>query len=145
MTQIGSVTLDIPVAYRRSGYTVSMMGSQNDSEGFNELRELFAKAEFGTAIHAVPGERPFGEDLTDDLSLTQYVIFTHGTSGKPQDGYYLLRPGHSFVEDRTPEGHSYVWSINLFFLGTDSFYQNGFVVKGMTDVATEKDDNGWGI
>ena len=85
MTQIGSVTLDIPTAYRREGYAVSMVGSHNDSEGFNELRELFAKAEFGTAIHAVPGERPFGEDLTDDLRLTQFCVFTHCTAGKVQD------------------------------------------------------------
>ena len=140
MTVFGSLTIDVPVAYRRRGYNVQMQGSQNDSLGFNQLREMFAKAEFGTAIHAIPGERPFGEDLTDDLRLTQFCVFTHGTSGKVPDGYYLLRPGHSFVEDQTPEGHSYVWAIVLFFLGTLSYYSHAYRVKGIDEL-----DNDWGI
>ncbi len=142
MTVIGALTIDIPVAYRRRGYSVRMQGSHNDSGGFNQLREMFAKAEYGTAIHPVPGERPFGEDLTNDLRLTQFIIFSdpHGASEKPQDGYYLLRPGHSFVEDHTPEGHDYVWSIVLFFLGTISYYSHAYRAKGIDEV-----ENDWGI
>ena len=140
MTLIGAITIDVPVLYGRGGYAVVMSGSFDDSLGFNELRELFAKAEYGSAIHAVPGARPFGEDLTDASLNTQYVSFTHGVSGKPQNGYYLLRPGHSFSDDESPEGHSYVWSIALFFLGTTAIYQDGYKLKSLESVT-----NDWGL
>lgn len=141
MTQIGDLTIDVPVSYRRSGYSARMMGSMDDSDGFNQLRELFAKTDLGSAIHRIPGDRPLGEDLTDELRNTKHCIFTHGTTGKVQDGYYLLRPAHSFIEDETPIGHSYVWSIVLFFIGTYSFYQDGYRMKELA-VATVND---WAI
>lgn len=140
MTLIGAVTIDIPVLYRRSGYAVVMAGSLEDSAGFNELRELFAKTEFGTAIHQVPGARPFGEDMTEDSLNTQYVSFSHGISGKAQDGYYLLRPGYSFADDESPEGHDYVFSLSLFFLGTSAYYQDGYKMKELDEL-----DSDWGI
>ena len=140
MTLLGAITIDIPVAFTRRGYNVSLRGSFNDSIGFNELREMFAKAEFGGAVHAVPGERPFSEDLTDASVNTQYATFTHGTDGKVQDGWYLLRPGHAFVEDHTPEGHSYVFMIRLFWIGTTAIYQDGYKLKSLASVT-----NDWGI
>jgi len=140
MTQIGSITIDTPVGYRRKGYDVQMRGSQADSDGLVRLREMFAKAEFGTVIHRVPGDRPYGEDLDDDLVNTQYCQFTHGFGDKPQDGYYLLRPGFSYVDDETPEGHHYVWGLNMFFLGTVSFYSHAYRGKNI-----DKEENDWGI
>ena len=123
MTKIGTITIDVPATYARTGYEVTMTGCFDDKTRFNELREAFAKADTGTTIHAVPGARPYGEDMTLDEILTQLCVFTAGTDGKVQDGYYLLRPHFSFIEDETPEGHSYVFSIRLFFLGTDAYYQ----------------------
>lgn len=140
MTKVGDVTIDTPVTYNRRGYNAILEGSFDDSLGFNELREMWAKADFGSAIHEVPGERPYGEDLTEDSQNTQYIIFTHGTSGKPQNGYYLLRASHNFVEDRSPEGHSYVFAVALFFLGTTAIYQDGYLLTEQEDVT-----NNWGI
>jgi hypothetical protein len=123
MTTIGTITIDTPATYARAGYEVTVTGCFDDAPRFNQLREAFAKADYGTAVHAVPGGRPYGEDMTKDEVLTVYCTWTHGTEGKIQDGWYLLRPPHSFIEDETPEGHSYVFSIRLFFLGTDAYYQ----------------------
>lgn len=123
MTTIGTVNIDIPYLYHRRGYDVTLSGYVDTEAEFTQMRELYAKAEYGTAIHQVPGERPYGEDLTVDAVNTVYCTWTHGTSGKVQDGWYLLRPSHSFVEDESPEGHSYVYTIRLVFLGTDSYYQ----------------------
>lgn len=140
MTQIGDLTIDTPVSYDRSGYFVSLYGSMDDEDGFNKLREMFAKTAAGSAIHQIPGDRPIGEDLTDELRNTKFCQFTEGTDGKVQNGYYLLRPSHDFVEDETPEGHSYVWSISLFFIGTKGYYQPGFIIKKL-----ERATNDWGI
>jgi hypothetical protein len=140
MTQIGSITINIPASYKRTGYQVTLFGLFYTSGSFNQLREMFAKAEYGAAVHQIPGARPWGEDLTDDLANTQYCTFTHGTSGKVQDGYYLLMPGHSFVEDQSAEGHSYTFSVNLFFLGTIDYYSHAYRVKDIDEVV-----NDWGI
>ena len=140
MTLIGAITIDVPVLYSRSGYNTSMAGSFNDSVGFNELREMYAKAIYGTAIHPIAGGRPFGEDLTETAQNTQYVQITEGLSGKSQNGYYLLRGGYTFAEDESPEGHSYVWKISLFFLGTSAYYQDAYALKSLAAVSSE-----WGI
>ena len=140
MTTIGTVTIDIPYLFNRRGYDVALAGYVDTSDEFNQMRELFAKAEYGTSVHAVPGERPYGEDLTADEVNTVYCTWTHGTSGKVQNGWYLLRPGYSFVEDDSPEGHSYVYRIRLFFLGMDSYYQAGYEL-----VDLEALDSDWTI
>lgn len=67
---------------------------------------------------------------------TQYCIWTHGTSGKPQDGFYLLR-AFEFTEDESPEGHDYVFRATLFFMGTNSQYQDGARAKNMEDVTND--------
>jgi hypothetical protein len=127
MTTIGTVTITTPYAYSRRGYAIAL-SSCVDEEEFNQMRELFAKAEYGTAVHQIPGERPYGEDLTADEVNTVYVTWTHGTSGKVQNGYHLLRPSFSFTESGTPEGLNYVYNIRLFFLGTTSYYQACYAV-----------------
>ncbi len=143
MTTVGPVPMTAPATYNRDGYNVNIACAQADADLFNQMRELFSKAIFGTSIKAIPGARPWGQDHTDELKNTQYVAFTHGTPGKPQDGYYLLRPDFSFVEDESPIGHSYVFTIPLFFLGTTAYYQPAILVKGMTDVEDEIDENDW--
>ena len=140
MTTIGTVTVDIVTVYTRRGYGLSLVVVDDGSARFNQLRELWAKSDVGTAVHMVPGERLYGEDLTADSIHTVYCDFTVGTPGKVQDGYYLLRPQFSFVEDETPEGHSYAASFNLFFLGTTAYYQAAY---GLVDL--EALDSDWGL
>ena len=139
MTTIGSVTISVPASYGRSGYDVQLRGSMSSSTLFNQLRELFAKAEYGTAIHKIPGSRPYGEDLTDELANTQHVDFTDGTTGKAQDGYYLLQPSYIYSDDESPEGHSYVFTINLFFLGTLAYYSHAYRVKILDELESDWD------
>jgi len=139
MTSIGTVTITTPYAYNRRGYSITL-SSCVDEDQFNQMRELFAKAEYGTAVHQIPGERPYGEDLTADQVNTVYVTWTHGTTGKVQSGYHLLVPSFSFVETGTPEGLNYVYTIGLFFLGTLSYYQACYAVIDL-DVL----DSDWGI
>ena len=136
MTQIGSLTLDTPVSYRYSDYQVQMRGSQVDADDFTQLREMFAKAKYGSTVHPVPG-RPLGEDLTDGLLNTKFIQFTHGTTGKPLDGYYLLLSGYGYSDDETPEGHSYVFTMNIFYLGSRSQYSEGFRCKNIEERASE--------
>ncbi len=140
MTQIGTITVTVPMLYRRRGYDCNFTGYMEDEDLFNQMRELFAKTDTGTAIQPVPGERPYGEDLTLDSRNTQLCVFTSGTSGKPQDGYYLLRPSFMYVEDETPRGYTYVFDINLFYLGSDAFYSAAYSVVDL-DVL----DSDWGI
>lgn len=140
MTQIGTVIVDVPRTYRRNGYAVSMNIYVETEELFTQMRELFAKADYGTAIHSIPGERPYGEDLTAEGRNTQYVIFTSGTSGKVSNGWYLLRPSFAYVENDTPRGYTYVYDINLFFLGTDAYYQSCYSCVGL-----EVEESDWDI
>ncbi len=139
MTTIGTVNIDLPFLYHRRGYEVVLNGYVDTSAEFNQMRELYAKTEWGTAVHRIPGERPYGEDLTADSVNTVLCQFTHGTAGKVQDGYYLLRPNFVFAEDATPEGHSYVYTIRLFFLGTTSFYQACYYVTDMETLDSDWD------
>ena len=139
------MTVDTPAIMRRDGYNVSLTVTSDTSAQFNQIRELWAKTDYGTAVHPVPGERPYGEDMTTEQRNTQYVDFTSGTTGKPQDGWYLLRPSHRFYEDESPEGHSYYAVVNLFFLGTDQYYQQGYVVGDMLDAEDDAALNEWGI
>ena len=139
MTTIGTVTVTTPYVFNRRGYAVTLASCVTEDE-FVQMRELFAKAEYGTAIHAVPGTRPFGEDLTADSVNTVYITWTVGTSSKPQNGYYLLRPGFSYVDDETPEGHNYIYTIRLFFLGTLAFYTACYACLDLEVV-----DSDWGI
>ena len=148
MTTIGVVTIDVPAEFTRDGYSVNLKGSSGPlvdctdttpQVRFNQLRELFAKARVGAAIHDIPGARPVGEDLTDDLHNTYYIDWTHGMTGKVQDGYYLLMPDFSFIDGGGVDGYWYVWSINLFFLGTRSIYCEGFRCKRIDEMVTEWD------
>lgn len=145
MTQIGVLVVDWPTVYRFGDYTVELVGAVDRDEDLHSLRELFAKARVGTAVHDIPGDRPRGEDMDDDLRNTQYVQFTHGD--RPVTAWYLLR-GYAFFQDETAVGMdegAYVFRAGLFFIGTTAFYQAGFAVKDMEDVEDEKDDNSWGI
>ena len=139
MTTIGVVTVSIPYSYRRQGYGISLSSIVDETE-FNQMRELYAKAEYGTSVHAIPGDRPYGEDLTADQVNTVYITWTVGTTGKIQNGYYLLRPSHSFIETENPEGLNYVYHIRLFFLGTTSYYQACYAV-----IDLERLDSDWSI
>ena len=145
MTQIGVLVIDVPTEYRWGQYEVTLVGSVDRDEDLHSLRELFAKSRVGTAVHDVTGTRPFGEDMDEDQRNTQYVQFTHGD--RPITGWYLLR-GFRMFQNETPVGADeaqYAFTVDLFFLGTDAFYQAGFIVKDMEDVEDEIDDNDWGI
>ena len=140
MTTIGPVTIQGPAEYRRRGYNVTVVGLISAADIFNSLRELFAKAEAGSKVHDdIPGSRPIGEDLTAGSVNTHYCDWTQGTTGKPQDGWYLLR-SFEFSDDETPEGHDYVFRAVLFFMGTDAYYQPAFRVNNSEDV-----ENDWDI
>lgn len=140
MTTIGTINLTTPYLYSRSGYDVTVSACVDEDE-FQQMRELFAKANYGSTVHPVPGERVFGEDLTADAVNTVYCTWTHRTSDtKVQDGWYLLRPTFSYSEDDSPEGHAYVYTIRLTFLGTDSYYQACYVVLDLETL-----DSDWSI
>jgi len=145
MTQIGTLTVNWPSTYRFRDYGVDLIGGVDRDEDLHSLRELFAKCRAGTAVHDIPGDRPRGEDMDDDLRNTQYVQFTHGD--RPITAWYLLR-GYDFFQDETPVGAdeaAYIFTAVLFMIGTDAFYQAGYVVKDMEDVEDELADNSWGI
>lgn len=126
--------------YRYRDYDVSVSGTNEDADEFNQLAELYSIARAGAAIRQIPGRAPTGFDHTEDSLCTRYVDFTHGS--KPRDGWYLLMPGYSFFEDVTPMGFAYNFSIGLFYLGRhDVDYQMGYRVKSLSrDI-----DNDWGI
>jgi len=136
MTTIGPVTLTVPSEYRRSGWDVTVTVLQGTEALFTSLHELFGKCSYGTTIHGVPGAYPWGEDLAADEVNTQYCDFTDGTSGKPIDGWYLLR-GFSYTEDETPEGHHYVMVLSLFLVGTNALYECGEMVIDLEDVVND--------
>lgn len=143
MTQIGVLTIDVPTEYRWGQYNVTLIGSVDRDEDLHSLRELFAKSRVGTAVHDIPGTRPFGEDMDDDQRNTQYVQFTHGD--RPVTGWYLLR-GFSMFQDESPRGadcDAYLFNVTLFFVGKTSFYVAGFAVKDMEDVEDEVLENDW--
>ena len=140
MTQIGVAVVDIPAEYRYSQYGVVMRGAVDRDEDLHSMRELFAKSRVGTAVHNVPGTRPFGEDMDEDQRNTQYVQFTHGD--RPITGWYLLR-SFSLFQDETPMGAdcaTYAFSVDLFFLGTVSYYVAGFACKDLDEA-----DSDWGF
>lgn len=139
MTTIGTITVNAPNRYERIGYEVMVTALVTETQ-FNQMRELFSKADYGTAIYQIPGARPYGDDLTADAVNTVYCTWTHGTSSKVPNGWYLLRPTFRYVEDESAEGHSYVYAINLFFLGTDSSYSHCYGITGSGDL-----DNDWEI
>jgi len=139
VTKIGSLTISSPSEYVREGSQVSLTVLQAGEALFQSLKELFLDAEYGTVVHEVPGSRPIGEDLTPDNSYTVYCLFTHGTSGKPDDGYHLLR-GYTYFDDESPEGHSYVMMLRLFYLGSTATLQDGYIVFDL-----EEEENDWDI
>jgi len=128
LTQIDALTIDVPVSYTFQDYNIQLNGSMDTLLRLTELREKFAEAPTGTAIHAIPGRRPKGEDMTDDNRLTAYIQFTHGD--RPIDGWYLLR-GFSMYQNETPLGVAYNWAINLFYLGTDAYYTACYLVTDL--------------
>ena len=145
MTQIGVLIIDIPAEYSFSQYAVTMRGAVDRDEDLHSIRELFALSRTGTAVHAIPGRRPVGEDMDADLRNTQYVQFTHGD--RPITAWYLLR-GFSLFQDETPMGadcETYAFTVDLFFLGTTAYYVAGFAVMGMEDVEDEIADDDWGF
>ena len=140
MTQIGAFIIDWPSSYRYGDYTVELVGAVDRDEDLHSLRELFAKARAGTAVHDIPGDRPRGEDMDNDLRNTQYIQFTHGD--RPVTGWYLLR-SYSFFQDETPTGadcETYIFRGGLFFIGTTGFYCAGFSMMDLDEL-----DNDWGI
>ncbi len=138
MTTIGPITLDVPVNYTRRDYDIEVFGTVATLNQLNEIKELFAKALAGSAIHSdIPGERPLGEDLTEDNQNTRYILWTHGD--KPLDGWYLLRGAQTFQDD-SPVGFAYNFTLSLFFLGSTAYYQAGFAMKDLEVAASD-----WGI
>ena len=146
MTQIGVIPLEVPVDYRFGDQSVTMSGiieTDCDSpEELHGLRELFAHAYYGTSIHGSLGGKPVGEDMDADRRNTQYIQFTHGD--RPITGWYLLQ-GFTMFQDVTPLGFAYNFDVVLFFKGTKSYYQPGFMVDDMDDVGDEVADNDWSI
>jgi len=139
LTTIGPVTLSVPSEYRRSGWDVTVTVLQASQALFTSLHELFGKCSTGTALHSIPGAYPQGEDMSADEVNTQYCDFTDGTTGKPVDGWYLLR-GFSYMDDESPEGHEYTITLSLYLLGTNALYECGELV-----IDLEEETNDWNI
>jgi len=137
MTQIDALTIDTPVSYTFQDYNVELVGTMDNLTSLTELREKFAKAPYGTAVHAVVGARPRGEDMTEDNVLTAYCQFTDGD--RPLDGWYLLR-GFNMYQNETPLGFAYNWRVNLFYLGGNAYYTACYLCTGMGTISSD-----WGI
>lgn len=120
MTTIDDITLQAPSVYTYDDYTIRIVAKVSSWTIFEQLRELFAKCRAGTVIIDVPGDRPAGFDHTEDSVLTVYVAFTHGNKAK--DGWYLLR-GFSFSDDPSPYGLSRIVYMDLFYIGSTTYYQ----------------------
>jgi len=137
LTRIGVAVIDIPAEYRYRQYSVTMRGAVDRDEDLHSLRELFALCRSGTAIHSIPGRRPIGEDLDEELRNTQYVEFSHGD--RPITAWYLLR-GFGLFQDETPMGAdcaTYVFTVDLFFLGTTAYYSAGFAMKELDEATSD--------
>ena len=137
MTQIDALIIDVPVSYTFQDYNIQLVGTMDSLLSLTELREKFAESPTGTAIHAVPGRRPKGEDMTPDNRLTAYCQFTHGD--RPLDGYYLLR-GFNMYENETPLGVAYNWAVNIYYLGSLAYYTACYLC-----VDLEPLDSDWAI
>lgn len=120
MTTIGEITLQAPSVYQYDNYSVRVVSKVSSWNIFEQLRELFAKVRAGTVVTDVPGSKPCGFDHTEDSVNTVYVEWTHGN--KPKDGYYLLQ-GFNYSEDETAQGLSMIVYMDLFYLGSTTYYQ----------------------
>ena len=135
MTAIADITLQAPSVYQYGDYSVTVIAKVSSWDIFKQLRELFAKCRAGTGIGDVPGSRPSGFDHTEDAVLTVFCDFTHGH--KARDGYYLLR-GFSYSEDPSAVGLSMIVTMELFFIGSTSYYSEEFMAYDLG-----KADNDW--
>ena len=137
MTTIGTVTLQAPSVYQYDDYTVKLIAKVSSWDIFSQLREMFAKCRVGTAVQEIPGDRPIGVDQTEDSVLTVYCDFTHGN--KARDGYYLLR-GFNYSEDPSPTGLGMIVEMDLFFIGSTTYYQEAFAAYDLEHL-----DNDWDL
>ena len=105
MTQIGVAIVDVPVDYRYTQYVVTMLGSVDRDEDLHAMRELFALARTGTAVHEMPGRRPIGEDMDEDLRNTADLFFL-GTNA-----YYVAGFAVKDMEDVEDEIKENDWGL----------------------------------
>lgn len=120
MTTIADITLQAPNVYRYNDYAIGVTAKVSSWDIFEQLRELFAKCRAGVTVVDVPGDKPVGFDHTEDSVNTVYVEFTHGNKAK--DGYYLLT-GFNYSDDPSAEGLNMIVYMNLFYIGSTSYYQ----------------------
>lgn len=136
MTQIHDIDIQVPNSAGMDNYNVELIGLMGSENEFDQLRELFALCE-STAVQMVPGRRPIGWDATEDEVNIRYVQWTHGN--KPRDGWYLLR-SYTTVDNESAEGHSWYFIVNMVFLGTTEYLQDGYILKNLEVV-----ENDWDI
>lgn len=136
MTTIGSITLQAPSVYQYGDYDVKILAKVSSWDIFKQLREMFARCRAGSAVQETPGDRPLGIDHTEDSVLTVYCAFTHGN--KPRNGYYLLK-SLNYTEDPSAMGLSMIIEMNLFFIGSTSFYQEAYSVYDLDEVENDWD------
>ena len=136
MTQIYDIDIQVPNSAGIGGYGVELIGLVGSEAIFDQLRELFRLCET-TAIQIVPGRRPIPWDATEDELNIWYVAWTHGD--KPEDGWYLLR-SWSTTDDESAQGHSQYFVVNMVFLGTSQYKQDGYRSKQLEIVT-----NDWSI
>lgn len=97
-----------------------------------QLQEMFRKAEGGTTVHTMIGGIQIGFDCTEGSVLTQYCEFSQEHL---QDGFYLLRKLNiNFIAYPS----YYPFAVELFFLGTKAFWQDGYMIYGLDEL-----DNDW--
>ena len=132
---LGSVVLsNIENAASLADNVLVLSGYFSTRVDLDELRELFRSAADNGAVNTVVGGVQKFFDLTSDRRLTCYCLFD---SDKIVDGWYGLR---RFRYAPGEFGGHYPWSVELFFLGSDGFYQRGYDVE---DLAEESND--WGL
>ena len=136
MTQIHDITLSVPNSASLDGYNVGVVGIVSSEAIFDQLRELFSLCET-TGVQWVPGRRPIGWDPTEDEINIRYVTWTDGD--KCETGWYLLR-GYNTYEDESPRGHSQYFVIDMVFLGSTEYLQDGYILKDL-----EAEINDWGL
>ena len=136
MTQIHDIVIQVPSDATLDNYYIELIGVVETEVIFDQLRELFSLCDT-TAVQMVPGRRPIGWDPTEDEVNIRYVQWTAGN--KPKEGWYLLLKYDTF-ENETPRGFAQHFIVNMVFLGSTEYLQDGYILKDL-----EAEINDWGL
>ena len=136
MTKINNISLVDVQVFRRSDFDVTVQGWTNSESIFKQLKEMFAFSSTSVSVRMVAGNRPEAIDHTEDSILTVYCEFSSQTIMKPTNGWYVLRSFSYGAQNRTPR---WIFSMELVFVGTTTYYQKAIYASDLEEVDNEWD------